>query len=79
MKGVFMSITMLKANEEKTEGKVVSDKPVLRERLLYRDEQPCKHKGCAHHVKNPCEGCGRIGARGEVWASNEGGYATCRP
>lgn len=26
-----------------------------------KDGIPCDHKGCLHHVKQPCEGCGRIG------------------
>jgi len=63
-----MSMTMLQDKEEKTEGMVVLDKPMFRDRLLYRDGQACKHKGCAHHVVHPCKGCGRIGARGEIWA-----------
>lgn len=29
------------------------------------DDEPCSHPGCAHHVSHPCEGCGRIEARGE--------------
>lgn len=27
---------------------------------------PCSHRGCASHISHPCEGCGRIGARGDV-------------
>jgi hypothetical protein len=32
-----------------------------------KDGEPCLHKGCAHHVKHPCEVCGRYQARGEAW------------
>jgi len=35
--------------------------------LKYRDKEPCKHKGCQHHISHPCEECGRTGAEGEVW------------
>lgn len=34
---------------------------------LYGDGQPCHHPGCASHVSHPCEGCGRVGARGEAF------------
>ena len=34
--------------------------------ILIIDGQPCKHKGCEKHITHPCEGCGRIGAKGEV-------------
>lgn len=33
-------------------------------RILH-DGEPCDHPGCDHHMKHPCEVCGRIGARGE--------------
>lgn len=28
-----------------------------------KDGEPCGHPGCLHHVKHPCEGCGRIAGR----------------
>lgn len=31
------------------------------------DGEPCPHRGCASHVKTPCEVCHRQGARGEYW------------
>ena len=43
--------------------------PITMENIhLYKDGEPCTHKGCKHHVKHPCEGCGRIMASGEAWA-----------
>ena len=30
-----------------------------------KDGEPCSHPGCSSHISHPCEGCGRIGARGE--------------
>ncbi len=36
-------------------------------KIKYKDGEPCKeHKGCQHHHRHPCEGCGRVGARGVV-------------
>ncbi len=35
-------------------------------KILWRDGQPCKHKGCLNHLSHPCEGCGRINAQGIV-------------
>ena len=32
----------------------------------YKDGEPCLHRGCAHHVRTPCEGCGRREAGGEA-------------
>lgn len=29
----------------------------------YRDGEPCRHKGCLHHINKRCEGCGRIAGR----------------
>lgn len=37
--------------------------PELEPRRL-RDGEPCSHRGCASHHSHPCEGCGRLGARG---------------
>ena len=34
--------------------------------ILFKHREPCTHKGCSHHVKHPCEYCGRIAAQGEV-------------
>jgi hypothetical protein len=28
---------------------------------MLKDNEPCSHKGCLHHITHPCEGCGRIG------------------
>ena len=25
-----------------------------------KDDEPCNHHGCLHHITHPCEGCGRI-------------------
>lgn len=33
--------------------------------IIYKDGEPCKYPGCAHHVTHPCEACGRIMARGD--------------
>lgn len=35
--------------------------------LLYKNGEPCQHRGCRNHISHACEGCGRIGAQGEVW------------
>ena len=37
-------------------------------KIVYRDGEPCTHKGSSHHAKHPCEVCGRFMARGEVSA-----------
>lgn len=29
----------------------------------WEDGEPCFHPACLHHVKSPCEGCGRKGGR----------------
>lgn len=29
----------------------------------YKDGEPCEHKGCLHHITQPCELCGRIAGR----------------
>lgn len=43
--------------------------PITGERVRkLKDGEPCKHPGCAHHMKHPCEVCGRTLARGEAWA-----------
>ena len=34
--------------------------------VVVLDGQPCHHLGCLHHIFQPCEGCGRIGGRGNV-------------
>lgn len=34
------------------------------EPVTFEDGEPCPHPGCAVHLSHPCEGCGRIGARG---------------
>ena len=35
---------------------------------MMKDGEPCSHPGCAHHITHPCEGCGRIAARGRTTA-----------
>lgn len=35
--------------------------------IKYDDGQPCNHKGCLNHISHPCEGCGRIGAKGIIF------------
>ena len=41
-----------------------------RPKIKYKDGEPCKeHKACLSHRTHPCEGCGRVGARGIVWES----------
>lgn len=32
--------------------------------ILFDDSEPCRHFGCKAHITHPCEGCGRIAARG---------------
>jgi hypothetical protein len=34
--------------------------------ILRRDGGHCGHRGCLAHITHPCEGCGRIGGRGEI-------------
>lgn len=34
--------------------------------VIYRDGEPCPHRGCKKHITHPCEGCGRIAAQGEA-------------
>lgn len=33
----------------------------------YKDSEPCSHRGCLAHISHPCDGCGRIGGRGEAF------------
>lgn len=40
-----------------TIGKVIDD------RFPIKDGEPCSHPGCLHHIKHPCDGCGRIGGK----------------
>jgi hypothetical protein len=35
-------------------------------KIIYKEGEPCKHPGCLSHMTHPCEGCGRIGGRGDV-------------
>lgn len=44
----------------------------FKDQILYKDFQPCKHPGCAHHLSHPCEECGRMGARGVVYETENG-------
>ena len=39
--------------------------------IKYIDGQPCEHKGCDRHLSHPCEGCGRIGAKGVIYEQQE--------
>lgn len=34
-----------------------------------KDDEPCNHPGCLHHITHPCEGCGRIGGRMNIFKS----------
>lgn len=34
--------------------------------VAFGDGEPCMITGCRHHVKHPCEMCGRYQARGEA-------------
>jgi hypothetical protein len=46
--------------------------PITPEKIhLYKDGEPCTHRGCAHHMTHPCEVCGRILARGEAYAPSK--------
>ena len=38
--------------------------------ILYRDGEPCKHVGCICHITHPCEGCGRVNAKGIVYKTS---------
>lgn len=35
--------------------------------IKFKDGVPCHHPGCKHHMKHPCEVCGRTGAIGNVY------------
>lgn len=35
-----------------------------KDEILFQDGEPCHHFGCRAHISHPCEGCGRIAARG---------------
>jgi hypothetical protein len=39
--------------------------------VLHYDGEECNHAGCRNHISHPCEGCGRIGARGVVYKGLE--------
>lgn len=28
---------------------------------MWKEGEPCNHRGCLSHITHPCEGCGRIG------------------
>jgi hypothetical protein len=34
-------------------------------KVIYKDGEPCNHRGCLNHVTHPCEVCGRISGIGE--------------
>lgn len=40
---------------------------IIPRKVLYRDGEPCNHKGCQNHISHPCEECGRINALGIVY------------
>jgi hypothetical protein len=48
-------------------GKVVKEPDEV---VLYKDREPCKHKGCLQHVIHPCEWCGRTAGIGVVTLKN---------
>jgi hypothetical protein len=35
-------------------------------KIVRRDGFHCGHRGCLAHITHPCEGCGRLGGRGEI-------------
>ena len=41
----------------------------MKDNIIWKSGQPCNHKGCLYHVTKPCEGCGRIGGKGDVHRS----------
>jgi hypothetical protein len=48
-------------------GEILSgDHRAMKEEL--KNGEPCNHPGCQSHITHPCEGCGRIGARGRTTA-----------
>ncbi len=40
-------------------------------KIKFENGQPCSHPGCLHHMKHPCEGCGRIAGQGVVYETEE--------
>jgi hypothetical protein len=46
-------------------------KAYMMDTILFKNRQPCVHPGCLHHVTHPCEGCGRIQAKGIVILKGE--------
>jgi hypothetical protein len=34
---------------------------------LLKDGEPCDHPGCQNHISHPCEKCGRIAAKGDIF------------
>lgn len=54
----------IKDLEPKT--KYIRDIPL---EIEYYDGQPCEHRGCMSHQSHPCEGCGRISAKGNIYKS----------
>lgn len=45
----------------------MSVNPKTRDPNPRRSGEPCWHRGCQAHRTHPCEGCGRLGAKGEYW------------
>ena len=41
-------------------------KAFIENKKLIQSGEPCGHPGCKNHISHPCEGCGRIGAKGEI-------------
>lgn len=39
-------------------------------KLIYANGIPCNHKGCRQHTLHPCEACGRVGCKGEIYGNN---------
>lgn len=35
-------------------------------KVIIKDRHPCDHPGCLNHLSHPCEGCGRIGGKGDI-------------
>jgi hypothetical protein len=39
----------------------------MKDNILWKNGQPCNHKGCLSHITHPCEGCGRIAGKGNAY------------
>lgn len=39
---------------------------ILESKIVIHAGAPCEHPGCLSHLSHPCEGCGRVGGKGDV-------------